>query len=95
MSVRATHTELTSRRVSAREFPMVRKRDGNMVMFDAGRISNAIESAFRSVLDVPVERELMPHDRTNIDTVLKVVLGILEQVKAIKPLDVETIQDAV
>lgn len=81
--------------ISIRTLAIVKKRDGTLVEFDEKRISNAIESAFRSVLDVPITEDLTAKSQSDIDMVLHAVLVVLGQRDTTKPLEVEAIQDRV
>ena len=74
----------------------IKKRDGTLVKFDEKRISDAIESAFREVLDIPAV-EILPSSVSNDrDSVVRIVLAtLLQQASAAKPLDVEAVQDTV
>ncbi len=74
---------------------IVKKRDGTVVTFDEERIKNAIESAFRSVHDVPRPVALPADLREGIDSVLHMALQSLFQRSSAAVLEVESIQDTV
>lgn len=74
----------------------IKKRNGTLVKFDEQRIANAIESAFRSVLQIPVTEILPTSVARDRDQVVRIVLaGLLKRAEPTKPLEVEEIQDVV
>lgn len=87
-------TDRTLILAALRATAIVKKRDGTLVAFDEGRIANAIEAAFRSVIGIP-STDLLPSSvATDRDTVLTIMLvELLKRTSLGKPLEVETIQD--
>lgn len=74
----------------------VKKRDGTLVKFDEKRIADAMEGAFREVLDIPAVEILPTSVSRDRDSVVCIVLAsLLQQTSSAKPLDVEAIQDVV
>ena len=74
----------------------IKKRDGTLVKFDEKRITDAIEAAFREVLNIPTMEILPSSVSSDRDGVVHIVLAtLLKQASPAKPLDVETIQDRV
>lgn len=74
----------------------VKKREGSTVEFDERRISNAIESAFRSVANIPAIEDIPKEMEQNRDLVTDLVIRkLFERASLEKLLEVEAIQDVV
>ena len=75
---------------------VVRKRDGRHVLFEIGRIQNAISNAFRAELNLPQGQPLEPDIEADIASVVRSVSDDIAPL-ASQPqgIDVERIQDLV